>query len=280
LRRGFVDVVVATDVGSEGLNLQAAAYIVHADLPWTPARLEQRLGRVSRIGQRSERVEEIVLVPEQSSVAAILQRKAVARSRLASRRRGAIPDAPAPDRLDAREVAARDEELCVVDLVETRAGRGARGVRALAVSGRAGSLPDGMAIAAQLESESRRPAQGRDAVVDRVVEEWVGVARAREAQPARIDAHAPQTRLLAAAARAGVVTRELVELMSRRYRAGGELLIADLAAARVDERAVATLGRELGAEAAGHAPYEATVAGCRSTRGWLRSAARLRRGRR
>jgi superfamily II DNA or RNA helicase len=45
-----IDVLLATDLLSEGVNLQAAGIVVHLDLPWTPARLEQRVGRVARLG--------------------------------------------------------------------------------------------------------------------------------------------------------------------------------------------------------------------------------------
>jgi len=45
-----VDVLIATDLASEGLNLQDADGVVHYDLPWTPLRLEQRLGRIARLG--------------------------------------------------------------------------------------------------------------------------------------------------------------------------------------------------------------------------------------
>ena len=49
---GEADVLFATDVASQGLNLQhRARWVVHFDLPWTPMRLEQRVGRVDRIGQ-------------------------------------------------------------------------------------------------------------------------------------------------------------------------------------------------------------------------------------
>ena len=45
-----VDLLLTTDLLSEGVNLQRAGVVVHLDLPWTPARLEQRVGRVARIG--------------------------------------------------------------------------------------------------------------------------------------------------------------------------------------------------------------------------------------
>ena len=44
------DVLIATDLLSEGLNLQDAERVVHYDLPWSPARLAQRVGRIDRLG--------------------------------------------------------------------------------------------------------------------------------------------------------------------------------------------------------------------------------------
>jgi superfamily II DNA or RNA helicase len=49
-------VLIATDVLSEGQNLQDAAIIVNFDLPWAIIRLIQRAGRVDRIGQKSEKI--------------------------------------------------------------------------------------------------------------------------------------------------------------------------------------------------------------------------------
>jgi superfamily II DNA or RNA helicase len=45
-------VFLATDAGGTGLNLQHASVVVHVDLPWNPAVLEQRVGRVHRLGQK------------------------------------------------------------------------------------------------------------------------------------------------------------------------------------------------------------------------------------
>jgi superfamily II DNA or RNA helicase len=47
-----IDLLVATDVLSEGLNLHEASVVVHLDQPWNPARLDQRVGRVRRLGSR------------------------------------------------------------------------------------------------------------------------------------------------------------------------------------------------------------------------------------
>src|SRR6202140_2029084 len=44
-------ILLATDAGSEGINLQRAHLMVNYDLPWNPNRLEQRFGRIHRIGQ-------------------------------------------------------------------------------------------------------------------------------------------------------------------------------------------------------------------------------------
>lgn len=44
--------LISTDAGGEGLNLQFAHVVVNYDLPWNPMRIEQRIGRVDRIGQR------------------------------------------------------------------------------------------------------------------------------------------------------------------------------------------------------------------------------------
>ena len=58
-----IDLLIATDLLSEGLNLQDASVVVHLDLPWTAARLTQRLGRVWRLGSSHARVYEYALGP-------------------------------------------------------------------------------------------------------------------------------------------------------------------------------------------------------------------------
>jgi superfamily II DNA/RNA helicase len=50
--RGEVDILVCTDAAAEGLNLQTADLLVNFDLPWNPMKVEQRIGRIDRIGQR------------------------------------------------------------------------------------------------------------------------------------------------------------------------------------------------------------------------------------
>ena len=49
--RDWARVLVSTDAGGEGLNLQFCHVVINYDIPWNPMRLEQRIGRVDRIGQ-------------------------------------------------------------------------------------------------------------------------------------------------------------------------------------------------------------------------------------
>jgi len=49
--RGELRLMLGTDAASEGLNLQRLARLINLDLPWNPTRLEQRKGRIQRIGQ-------------------------------------------------------------------------------------------------------------------------------------------------------------------------------------------------------------------------------------
>lgn len=54
LGRGELRVLLCSDAASEGLNLQAAGALINYDLPWNPSRVEQRIGRIDRIGQQAE----------------------------------------------------------------------------------------------------------------------------------------------------------------------------------------------------------------------------------
>ena len=69
--RRRAQVLVSTDAGGEGINLQFAHVVVNWDLPWSPSRLEQRIGRVDRIGQ-TKPVRAFNLVCEHSVEARVL----------------------------------------------------------------------------------------------------------------------------------------------------------------------------------------------------------------
>jgi hypothetical protein len=51
IEAGKIRVLVCTDAASEGLNLQAAGALINFDMPWNPSKVEQRIGRIDRIGQ-------------------------------------------------------------------------------------------------------------------------------------------------------------------------------------------------------------------------------------
>jgi len=51
-----IKILVGTDAASEGLNLQTLSTLINIDLPWNPTRLEQRKGRIQRIGQAASKV--------------------------------------------------------------------------------------------------------------------------------------------------------------------------------------------------------------------------------
>lgn len=57
-----VRLMIATDAACEGLNLQTLGTLINVDLPWNPTRLEQRIGRIKRLGQIRESVDMLNLV--------------------------------------------------------------------------------------------------------------------------------------------------------------------------------------------------------------------------
>jgi hypothetical protein len=66
-RSSVISLLLATDLLSEGINLQDAGVVIHLDLPWTPARMEQRLGRIARVGSTYERVQAYAIHPPMSA---------------------------------------------------------------------------------------------------------------------------------------------------------------------------------------------------------------------
>ena len=51
-RKGEIEILLGNDAMAEGLNLQTCGVEINYDVPWNPMRLEQRIGRIDRIGQR------------------------------------------------------------------------------------------------------------------------------------------------------------------------------------------------------------------------------------
>ena len=57
VRTGEIRILIGTEAASEGLNLQRLGTLINLDLPWNPSRLEQRKGRIQRIGQLRDTVD-------------------------------------------------------------------------------------------------------------------------------------------------------------------------------------------------------------------------------
>jgi hypothetical protein len=58
-----IDLLLTTDVLSEGVDMQRASVVVHLDLPWNPARMEQRVGRLRRPGAQRDAIAVYILAP-------------------------------------------------------------------------------------------------------------------------------------------------------------------------------------------------------------------------
>jgi superfamily II DNA or RNA helicase len=66
-----VDVLIATDLLGEGLNLQDAKRVIHYDLPWSPARLAQRVGRIDRLASPHGHVTTATFLPPEPLASAL-----------------------------------------------------------------------------------------------------------------------------------------------------------------------------------------------------------------
>ena len=92
-----IRLLLTTDLLSEGVNLQDADTVVHLDIPWTAARMEQRVGRVARLGSQHREVEVHVIRPPASAAAVLgsestVQRKwALARANVGTSGEGPLP---------------------------------------------------------------------------------------------------------------------------------------------------------------------------------------------
>lgn len=73
-KNGEVDILLSSEVGSEGLDQQHCHRLVNYDLPWNPMRIEQRIGRLDRFGQKAPEIEILNLAVEGTIDAAILHR--------------------------------------------------------------------------------------------------------------------------------------------------------------------------------------------------------------
>jgi len=111
-----IDLLLATDLLSEGVNLQDAQSIVHLDVPWTAARMEQRVGRVARMGSSYPRVRVYQLRPP-ASAESVLHAEALVSTKWQVARRTVGANGPGPfsgrDDIDSStsSIPARTERL-------------------------------------------------------------------------------------------------------------------------------------------------------------------------
>ncbi len=133
-----IDLLLATDLLSEGVNLHDASAVVHLDLPWTPARMEQRVGRSRRMGAMHARTTVYAMQPPASSEALLrveqrLRAKlgtassllgapedVLPRAAIEACRAGEVGGAAISDDEAARESAARRRELIARELERWR----------------------------------------------------------------------------------------------------------------------------------------------------------------
>lgn len=81
-----IDVLVATDLASEGLNLQDASRVIHYDLPWTAARMAQRVGRIDRLGSAHAKIQVVTFLPPAPLACAIrLESRLLVKARVGRR---------------------------------------------------------------------------------------------------------------------------------------------------------------------------------------------------
>src|SRR5262249_14945829 len=73
-RNSEVNVLLSSEVGSEGIDLQFCSVLVNYDLPWNPMKVEQRIGRLDRLGQKADKITIINLAVKGSIEEKILDR--------------------------------------------------------------------------------------------------------------------------------------------------------------------------------------------------------------
>jgi superfamily II DNA or RNA helicase len=69
-----IRVLLSSEVASEGVDLQFCRFLVNYDLPWNPMKVEQRIGRIDRLGQAAEKIDILNLVYAETIDARIVQR--------------------------------------------------------------------------------------------------------------------------------------------------------------------------------------------------------------
>jgi superfamily II DNA/RNA helicase len=107
-----IDLLLTTDLLSEGVNLQDSNVVVHLDVPWTAARMTQRVGRVARVSSTYPQVHVHTLRPPESA-ATLLRSEVIVRQkwRTAKRAVGSSSSAPFSQAANPEAVAAEVESV-------------------------------------------------------------------------------------------------------------------------------------------------------------------------
>jgi superfamily II DNA or RNA helicase len=117
-----VELLLATDLLSEGVDLRDATVVVHLDLPWTPARMEQRVGRSRRLGATHATTTVYALAPPASTESLLaVERRLRVKLRHSARLlgvAGAILPSLAPS--SGRDAPARDSPVRAAELLRER----------------------------------------------------------------------------------------------------------------------------------------------------------------
>ena len=114
-----ITMVIATDLLSEGVNLQGASIVVHLDVPWTPAGLDQRVGRAARIGSTHRVVRVHGLAPSRDAQLFLGLKALLARKRADAGR--ATAPARAQERLLRLLTSWRDTGLALESRADAHA---------------------------------------------------------------------------------------------------------------------------------------------------------------
>ena len=191
------DLLIATDLLSEGLNLQDAERVVHYDLPWSPARLAQRVGRIDRLGSPHAAIATVTFLPAKPLASALaLEERLAAKvgSQLLAGAEGRL------DWCDRLAELARYEKESAVAVCAAVAGK--QSITALAV--RIGGLVEAIVV------EGGVARAGPAAATRLFVDAWT-------APPAALDREALQEAIAAAAP---LIKARLAAVQNARWRAG------------------------------------------------------------
>jgi hypothetical protein len=116
-----IDLLLTTDLLSEGVNLHDANAVIHLDIPWTAARMEQRVGRVVRLGSPHSQAAVHLVMPPKSALQVLRNGPIVERKWLAAKSvtgtsslspiRESLHDAPSKPELSPESLPAKVERL-------------------------------------------------------------------------------------------------------------------------------------------------------------------------